>query len=244
MPNQTSLVPKNRLRSLLEAKDQLRIAKEQIADLKKKLVEADRAKNVTEWAKDKALKAKEKAEFARAKAEGSKEEAQEEAYDLGVTKTQAALKAQVLGVCRLYCSQVWNEALKQARVEASTDLWRVENVYYPPAIKETTPSSSEVRGVPKGAQATRTVAAAATTAPDEPAKESKPSGATEIGEGQSLEVPLRAVESTTEAQAPHAEEPALLVEPLQTVPPGEGSKDLETTFTQLSKEGIKTKPRK
>ena len=122
MPNQTSLVPKNRLRSLLEAKDQLRIAKEQIADLKKKLVEADRAKNVAEWAKDKTLKAKEKAEFARAKAEGSKEEAQEEAYDLGVTKTQAALKAQVPGVCRLYCSQVWNEALKQAGVEASSDL--------------------------------------------------------------------------------------------------------------------------
>ena len=242
MPNQTSLVPKNRLRSLLEAKDQLRIAKEQIADLKKKLVEADRAKNVAEWAKDKALKAKEKVEFARAKAEGSKEEAQEEAYDLGVTKTQAALKAQVPGVCRLYCSQVWNEALKQARVEASSDLWRVENVYYPPAIKETTPSSSEVRGVPKGAKATRTVAAAATTAPDEPAKESKPSGATEIGEGQSLEVPLRAVESTTEAQAPHAEELALLVEPFQAVPLGGGSTDLKITSAQLSEDGERSKP--
>ena len=241
MPNQTSLVPKNRLRSLLEAKDQLRIAKEQIADLKKKLVEADRAKNVAEWAKDKALKAKEKVEFARAKAEGSKEEAQEEAYDLGVTKTQAALKAQVPGVCRLYCSQVWNEALKQAGVKASSNLWRVENVYYPPAIKETTPSSSKVRGVPKGAKATRTVAAAATTAPDEPAKESKPSGATEIGEGQSLEVPLRAVKSTTEAQAPHAEELALLVEPLQAVPLGEGFRDLEITSSQLFEGGDKIK---
>ena len=76
----------DQIRRLLEAEDQLRIAKEQITDLKKKLVEAEGAKNVTGWAKDKALRAKEKVEFARAEAEGSKEEAQEEAYDLGVAR--------------------------------------------------------------------------------------------------------------------------------------------------------------
>ena len=96
---------KDQIRRLLEAEDQLRIAKEQITDLKKKLVEAEGAKNVTGWAKDKALRAKEKVEFARAEAEASKEEAQEEAYDLGVAETQATLKVQVLGVCKLYCSR-------------------------------------------------------------------------------------------------------------------------------------------
>ena len=50
--------------------------------------------------------------FARAEAKCSKEKAEKKAYDLGVAKTQAVLKAQVPGVCRLYCSQVWNEALK------------------------------------------------------------------------------------------------------------------------------------
>ena len=60
--------------------------------------------------------------FARVEAESSKEKEEEEAYDLGVAETQATLKNQVLGVCRLYCSQVWNVALKQARVEASFDL--------------------------------------------------------------------------------------------------------------------------
>ena len=50
--------------------------------------------------------------FARAEAKSSKEKVEEEAYDLGVAETQATLKAQVPGVCRLYCSQVWNEALK------------------------------------------------------------------------------------------------------------------------------------
>ena len=83
--------------------------------------------------------------FARAEAECSKEKAKEEAYDLRVAETQATLKAQVPGVCKLYCSQVWNEALKQAGVEASFDLWKVEHVYYPLTIKEDAPSNSEAR---------------------------------------------------------------------------------------------------
>ena len=44
--------------------------------------------------------------FARTEAECSKEKAEDEAYNVGVAKTEAALKAQVPGVCRLYCSQV------------------------------------------------------------------------------------------------------------------------------------------
>ena len=83
---------------------------------------AEGAKKVTEWARDEALRAKEEAVFARIEAECSKEKAEEVAYDLGVAETQATLKAQVPGVCRLYCSQVWNETLKQAGVEASSDL--------------------------------------------------------------------------------------------------------------------------
>ena len=86
--------------------------------MKKKLVEAKRAKNVAEWARDEALRTKDKAVFVRAEAESSKEKAEDEAYDLGVAETQATLKAQVPGVCKLYCSQVWNKSLKQAGVEA------------------------------------------------------------------------------------------------------------------------------
>ena len=40
------------MRRLLEAEGQLKIAKEQIDDLKKKLSEAKRAKGVAEWARD------------------------------------------------------------------------------------------------------------------------------------------------------------------------------------------------
>ena len=68
------------------------------------------------------MRAKEEAEFARTEAECSKEKAEEKAYDAGVAETEAVLKAQVPGVCKLYCSQVWNEALKQVGVDTSSNL--------------------------------------------------------------------------------------------------------------------------
>ena len=222
----------------------MKIAKEQITDLKKKLAEVKGAKNIIEWAQDEALRAKEEAVFSRVEAESFKEKAEEEAYDLGVAETQATLKAQVPKVCKLYSSQVWNEAFKQVGAEASFDLWKVENVYYLPAIRETAPSNFEAKDVPEEAEVVGLEVVMATTAPDELAKENKPSGAAETSGGLNPEAPQKATESIAEAQAIHAEEPALLVEPLQIVPLNKGCKDLETTFTQLSKEGTKAKPKK
>ena len=121
--------------------------------------------------------------FTKTKAECSKEKAEEEAYDLGVAETQATLKAQVPGVCRLYCSQVWNEALKQAGVEASSDLWKAERVYYPPAIKEDASSSSKAKDAPGQIEAAGPDAALAITSSKEPVEESGPSGAAEKDEG-------------------------------------------------------------
>ena len=84
-------------RRLLEVEEQLQIAKEQIVNLKQKLAVAEGAKKVAEWARDEALRAKDEAVFARIEAECSKEKVEEEAYDLGVAKTQATLKPQVPG---------------------------------------------------------------------------------------------------------------------------------------------------
>ena len=86
--------------------------------------------------------------------------------------------------------------------------------------------------------------AAATTALDEPAKESEPSGVAETSESLNPEAPQKAAKSTVEAQTTHVEEPAFHVEPLQAVPLNEGCKDLETTSTQLIEEGTKAKPKK
>ena len=75
-----------------QTKDQLSISKEQIGTLKRKL----------------------------AKAEKAIEEAEQEGYDIGVAKTEENLRAQVSGICRGYCLKVWNEALNQAKVDASS----------------------------------------------------------------------------------------------------------------------------
>ena len=103
---------------LRNAEDQLAISKTQIAALKKKLKEVEKAKAL-------AMKAK--------------VEVEQHGYDVGMAETEDALKAEVPGVCRTYCALVWDEALNQAEVEASSMLRKAESVYYLPTIR---PSSS------------------------------------------------------------------------------------------------------
>ena len=97
---------------------------------------------MAEYARDEAVRAKQEAEFARNDAEAAKNTAKDDGYNMGVAKTQATLKAQIPGVCRFYYSQVWEEALKRAGVDASSDLWKAESIFYPAAIRETTSTSS------------------------------------------------------------------------------------------------------
>ena len=82
----------------------------------------ENAKDVAEYARDETVRAKQEAEFARDEAKAAKDMAEDAGYEAGMADTQASLKAQILGVCRLYCSQVWEEALKRAGVDASSDL--------------------------------------------------------------------------------------------------------------------------
>ena len=131
------------------------------------------------WARDEAARAKEEAKFARTKAECSKEKVEEEAYDAGVAETKATLKAQVPGVYRLYYSQDWNEALKRAGVDASSDLWKAEFVFYPLAIREDATPNSEVRDAPDGVEVASPSAAHETISPQVSAKGSGPFGTAE-----------------------------------------------------------------
>ena len=74
-------------------------------------------------------------------------------------------------------------------------------------------TSSEVRDAPEEAEVAGSRVVLAITSPEEPAKESEPSGVAETGEDQNPDAPQKTVESTSDAQASHVEEPALLVEP-------------------------------
>ena len=97
--------------------DQLATTKTRIATLKKKLEEAEKAKVQAEEARDKAVKAKDATE--------------QHGYDVGVAETEDNLRAKVLALCRTYYALVWDEALNQARVEASSVLRKAESIYYP-----------------------------------------------------------------------------------------------------------------
>ena len=98
-----------------------------MAALKKKLEETQRLK-------DQAEKSKVEAEMARVEAEKAKDKAEQKGYDLGVAETEETLGVEVPTVCRIYCAQTWDEALNRAGVEASSELRKAENVFYPHAI--------------------------------------------------------------------------------------------------------------
>ncbi|KAL0016454.1 hypothetical protein SO802_003523 [Lithocarpus litseifolius] len=114
---------KSQRKQLRQAKDQLSTAKEQIASLKKMFEEPKKANNQAEQeGYDVVLKI------------AQNRIALQTPLDVGVAKTEKTLRAEVSEVCKTYCLQVWNEALNQVGVEASSALRRVEKVYYPPAI--------------------------------------------------------------------------------------------------------------
>ena len=65
----------------------------------------------------------------------------------------------------------------------------MENVYYPPTIREAAPSSSEVRDAPEEAEAAGPGAVLAITVPEEPTLLIEPLKAIPLGEGsEDLEV--------------------------------------------------------
>ena len=111
-----------------EANDQLVAAKEQLTTLRKQLEETQRL-----W--DQAEKAKVEAEEAKAKAEREKDEAEQHGYDIGVAETEDALRAEVPTICRAYCAQTWEEALNRAGIDASSELRKPENTFFPHALQ-------------------------------------------------------------------------------------------------------------
>ena len=87
--------------------------------------------------------AKAQVEKAKEKAEKTRDEAKQHGYDFGMVEIEDTLRTEVPRVRRLYCAQVWDEALNQAGVEASFVLRKAENIYYPEAIRP--PSSSSYK---------------------------------------------------------------------------------------------------
>ncbi|XP_030931259.1 zinc finger homeobox protein 3-like [Quercus lobata] len=122
--NQSKAAENERSKRLLAART-LKASEDDLAKTKTALTDAIRDKDkhdkgVAEYAHDEAIRAKQKAEFARNEAEAAKETTEDDGYNAGV----------------------WEKALKRAGVDASSDLWKAENIFYPAAIREATSTSS------------------------------------------------------------------------------------------------------
>ena len=85
--------------------------------------------------KDQAEKSKMQAEEDKVRAEKERDEAKQYGYDVGVAKTEDALRAEVPAVCRAYYTQTWEEALNRAGIEASSELRKPENIVFPLALQ-------------------------------------------------------------------------------------------------------------
>ncbi|KAL0007968.1 hypothetical protein SO802_009470 [Lithocarpus litseifolius] len=162
-----------------DADDRLKAAEESLQDTKRKLTEEERGKKSATAALENAERQAEmlalqkklaEAEAAREEAEKARDQAEQEGYDVGVAETEEALRAEVSGVCRTYCRQVWLEALNQAGVEASSTLRKAKSVYYPAAIRPSLPSLLRTGPVPVKAEAGE-VKAAKASAPSEEGSE-------------------------------------------------------------------------
>ena len=101
---------------------QLNLATEQAAvlDLKAKLQKAEEALNV--------------AQEAATAAETS-------TYECGVLETEARLTAEVIVVCWEYCAKMYNQALDRAGIPTDSNLRRVDQMYYPEDLRESTTAS-------------------------------------------------------------------------------------------------------
>ena len=203
---------------VLEAEDQLRIAKGLIEDLNKQLAAAVHEKGVAEYARDEAVRAKQEAEFARNDAEAAKNTAEDDGYNLGVAETQATLKAQIPGVCRFYCSQVWEEALKQAGVDASSTLWKAESIFYSAAIREVSSTSSVATEDQPDEEVTPLEDLQASGSAGKAPKEGEFQDATVKSQHTDPEAPKEVSEPVVGIQVPSTEEPTTLAQPPQAIP--------------------------
>ena len=88
----------------------------------------------TQRLRDQAEKARAEAEKAKTEVERVRDEVEQHGYDVGMAEIEDALRAVVPTVCRAYCVQNWEEALNRAGIDASSELRRPKNIFFPPAI--------------------------------------------------------------------------------------------------------------
>ena len=150
----------------------------------------------------------EEAKKARKQAERARNQAEQDGYDAGVIEIEEALRVEVPGVYKTYCSQTWYKALNQARVEASSMLRKVENVYYPLAIRRSIPIGSRTDAEPEREEVSKDSTTNVTTSFAHLSKEAEQPRATEKEKNVNQRVALNAMKPLTTIQDPLVEKEA------------------------------------
>ena len=122
-------------------------------------------------------------------------------------------------------------------MDASSDLWKAESIFYPPAIRETAFTSSEAMSNQHEAGVTQSEAAQIIVPPGESTEGGEPHVVTEAPGGLNPEMPQEVASSTVSAQISCAEKPAIFVQPLQAIPLTDVSQGTEADPAKPSQEG-------
>ena len=122
-------------------------------------------------------------------------------------------------------------------MNASSDLWKVENIFYPTTIRKATSTSSvAVSDQPEeGVTQLETVQVGASLG--ETLKEGELQDVIETSQRTDLEVPTEVAEPVIGTQMLSAEEPAIPAQPLQAIPLAVVPKNADTDPVQPSPEG-------
>ena len=122
-------------------------------------------------------------------------------------------------------------------MDASSDLWKAENIFYPTAICEATSTSSEAVSDQHEEGVTQSEAVQVGASPGEPLKGGELQDVIEASQRTDPEVPEEVAEPVVGAQMPNAEDPAILAQPLQAIPLAVVPKSTNTDPAQSSPEG-------
>ena len=103
-------------------------------------------------------------------------------------------------------------------MNASSDLWKAENIFYPTAIREETSASSKAVSDQHEGRVTQSDTVQVGASPSEPPKGGELQDVIEASQRTDPEVPEEVAEPVAGTQMPNAEEPAILAQPLQANP--------------------------
>ena len=103
-------------------------------------------------------------------------------------------------------------------MDASSNLWKAENIFYPTAIRKATSTSSEAVSDQHEGGATQSEVVQVGASPGKPLKGGELQDVIGASERMDPEVPKEVAEPVVGAQMPNAEELAILAQPLQAIP--------------------------